>query len=95
MRRFLLISLALLLFIGVVGGAGTYVMAGKAPFLPGDWLFPVQIWSEQVWGLTFNNDATARADVLLNLLERRLDDLEAVRGTPNEWPAVADDNKCY
>ncbi len=88
MRRFLLISLALLLFIGVVAGAGAYVMASKAPFLPGDWLFPTQIWAEQVWGLTFNHDAASRADVLLNLLERRLDNLEAVRGTADEWPAL-------
>ncbi len=88
MRRFFLISFALLLFVGVVGGTATYVMAGKAPFLPGSWLFPAQLWSEQQWGLAFNVDAAERAAVFLNLLERRLDDLEASLGTEHELIAL-------
>ncbi|MCP4428031.1 MAG: hypothetical protein GY803_26395, partial [Chloroflexi bacterium] len=88
MRRFLLTALAIILFLAVVGGAGTYVVAARAPFQPGNMLYAAQLWSEQQWGLSYNRDAVNRAGTLLILLERRLDDLEAVRGTKHELLAL-------
>ena len=88
-RRILLIILAIMIFIGVVGSAGTYTVAARDPFLPGDWLFPAQIWSEQTWSLTYNDDQVQRTAILLSLLERRLDGLEALQGTNRERLALS------
>jgi len=87
-RRLLFIVVVLLIFIGIVGGASTYRLVLNAPYLPGDALFPLQLASEQLWGLGFNGDEGARAGTLLTLLARRLDDLTAVQGTPDELTAV-------
>jgi len=68
MRRILLITLAVFVFAGVVGGAGSYVVAERGPFVPGDLLFPAQWWSEQMWSLALNDDSVERAAILLNIL---------------------------
>ena len=88
LRRILLIILAIFIFLGVVGGAGTYIIAARDPFLPGDRLFPAQLWSEQTWSLTFNEDPVQRTAILLSILERRLDSLEALQGTDQEFLAL-------
>ncbi|MCB8923193.1 MAG: hypothetical protein H6662_16520 [Ardenticatenaceae bacterium] len=95
MRRLLFIAIALLIFVGIVGAAASYRLVQKAPYLPGNVLFPLQAASEQMWGLGFNGDARARADTLLVLLSRRLDDLTAVQGTPDELTAVAALDRAY
>ncbi len=87
-RRILLTILALLLFLSIVGGAVSYTIMVKAPFLPGDKLFQTQLWSEQFWYVTLTLDKTERAWLLLDLLERRIDNIEGVRGTANEMRAL-------
>ncbi|MCA9977879.1 MAG: hypothetical protein KC413_19095, partial [Anaerolineales bacterium] len=89
LRRILLIILAIFIFMGVVGAAGTYTIAARDSFIPGDRLFPAQVWSEQTWSLAFNKDQEQRAAILLAILERRLDGLEAVQGTNREMLALS------
>ncbi len=89
MRRLLLITLAILLFAGIVGGTATYSLALNAPYVPGEPLFSTQLMSERLWSLTFNTNEADRAGVLLDILARRLDDLTAVQNTPHELAAVS------
>ena len=79
MRRKYFTIAAFMIFLGIVGGAATYSMALNAPYLPGESLFSLQLASERLWGLGFNRDAKERAEALLILLARRLDEL-AVSG---------------
>jgi uncharacterized protein YjbI with pentapeptide repeats len=88
MRRLLLAILTGLLILTTIGGATSYVLARDAPYLPGHPLFAMQVWSEQIWSLTLNSDKSYRARILLTVFKRRIDDLEAVRGTAAELEAL-------
>jgi len=88
MRRLLIAVSALAIFFVIVGASVTYSLALNTPHLPGDPLYPAQLASEQFWGLALNLNKADRAGVRLNLLARRLDDLEAVQGTSNEVAAL-------
>ncbi len=89
MRRYTLIILAIVLFISIVGSTFTYSLVVNAPYIPGDGLFPVQAFSERLWGLGLNGDPSSRADVWLGILAQRIQDMAAVRGTDAEETAVA------
>ncbi|MFQ5399379.1 MAG: hypothetical protein ACE5E7_07245 [Anaerolineae bacterium] len=88
MRRLLIAVSALAIFFVIIGASVTYSLALNTPHLPGDPLYPAQLASEQFWGLALNLNKADRAGVRLNLLARRLDDLEAVQGTSNELAAL-------
>ncbi len=88
MRRLVFSFIVLFLFLTVVGGALSYNLVKKSPYLPGDALFPVQVISEHIWGEKTIFDKTQRADVLLTVLARRLDEMEAVTGVSAELVAV-------
>ena len=74
MRRFILATLAVLFFLVIIFGTIIGAVAPKA--LPGDTLYPLRLWSEQLWYVTFASDQNEQTEALLNLLERRIDDLE-------------------
>ena len=86
MRRFILATLAVLFFLVIIFGTIIGAVAPKA--LPGNTLYPLRLWSEQLWYVTFASDQNEQTEALLNLLERRIDDLEQVRGTANELGAL-------
>ena len=89
MRRFLIMTVSVVLFVGIVGGALSYNLVTSGPYLPGDFLFSLQVASERLWGLSFNNDLLSRADVWLEILAQRIQDMAAVQGTEGEETAVS------
>ncbi|GAB4266197.1 MAG: hypothetical protein Kow0080_07250 [Candidatus Promineifilaceae bacterium] len=95
MKRILIIVLLTVLFLGIAGGGGSYSLALNAPYSPGDTLYGVQLASEQLWALSFNSNPVDRANVLLELLSRRLDDLFIVVGTSNEPVALTAVDNAY
>ena len=87
MKQFVIIS-ALILFILVllITSAG-YVMATVHPFHPGNAFFPLQSFVELNRVLLTSN-RTTQANLYLDLLERRIEDLSEVTGTDNEHAAT-------
>ncbi|MCA9934742.1 MAG: hypothetical protein KC415_12495, partial [Anaerolineales bacterium] len=88
MRRLIILTLAIVLFTVTAGGAITYNLAQDGSHLPGETLFPLQVLSERMWGLGFNNDPVSRVEIWLGVLERRIANMEDVRGTDGEETAV-------
>jgi hypothetical protein len=72
----------------MAGGGVSYSLALNTPYLPGDALYGAQLASEQIWALAFNNDANSRVEILMELFNRRLDELELVLGTEFEMRAL-------
>ena len=87
MRSFLikssLVTAFLILFLLTSGIA----LAVVAPFLPGNILFPIQIFSEQKATLIYT-DPVGRSSYSLDLLERRILNLSARAGTNHELIAL-------
>jgi hypothetical protein len=87
MRVFIIkASLVTILIILLTGIAGTS-LALFGPFSPGNVLFPVQDWCEQVGAQVYAVGAS-RAGYFLTLVTRRIDDLETRIGTPYELDAL-------
>ncbi len=87
MRRFLFLTLAVLFVFGfVLISAGT-ALARSGPFHPGDRFFPLQLFAEQQqvrWPVS----RQTHAEKMLNLYERRLEDLVIRTGSPHEIQAL-------
>lgn len=88
-RRILIILLAIILFTGIVVGAVSYSVASQGPYMPGDRFFHAQINAEQLWLNQLMRAGEPRANSLLNLLERRIDNLELLLGSKNQHLALA------
>ena len=87
MRRTILLIFLALLFILTAVTAGALSVAATGPIHVGDGLYPVQDLAEQALvKLTLN--PAARANYLLNLVERRTHDLALASGKPFESAAV-------
>ncbi|MCP4416501.1 MAG: hypothetical protein GY805_07760, partial [Chloroflexi bacterium] len=89
MRRILIVVLAVVLFVDIVAGAVSYSVARSGPYLPGNRFFRAQINSEQLWFSRLVRAGEPLANSLLNLLERRVDNLEAVLDGENQRLALA------
>ena len=86
-RRILLAVSAVLLFIFIVGSALTFTFAWNGPFHPGHRLFPAQLTSEDFWRMRLIQGSQRRAVSALDLLERRVDDLEGAQDS--QWELLA------
>ncbi|MCA9947987.1 MAG: hypothetical protein KC449_31105, partial [Anaerolineales bacterium] len=89
LRRILIILLALFLFIDIVGGAVSFSVARSGPYVPGDRFFRGQTNAEQLWLNRLVRAGEPRANSLLDLLERRVDNLELLLGSANQRLALA------
>ena len=87
LRRILIILLAIILFTGIVAGAVSYSTARSGPYLPGERFFAAQTRAEQLWLNRLVRAGEPRANSLLDLLERRVDNLDAALG--GEYQLVA------
>jgi len=87
-RRILLMTLGLLLFAAIVGSATTYVLADNGRFLPGERLFHAQWSAEQFWLIRLPRASLPQAQSALQLLDRRLDNLEACQDQPCAGPTL-------
>jgi hypothetical protein len=88
LRRRLTWFLAVLTALVLTLGGALSSLALFAPFAPGDALFPLQRWTEQV-RLTLIADPIALAERRLDLVELRLMDLEYRLGTEHELTALS------
>ena len=89
LRRILIILLAVFLFISIVGGAISYSVAYTGPYVPGDRFFRAQANAEQLWLNRLVQAGEPRANSLLDLLERRVDNLELLLGSEHQHLALA------
>ncbi len=87
LKRSLTYLLLAVIVLTLAAGGAASSLAFIAPFRPGDALFPVQAGVEQL-RLALIGDPVELAGRLLDLVERRLDDLEAGLGTPGEAAAL-------
>ncbi|MBP7591870.1 MAG: cytochrome c3 family protein, partial [Chloroflexi bacterium] len=76
-RRIVLITLGVVLFLTVVGSAATYTLADNGKNLPGDKWFDTQWAAEQFWMYRMQPSSLSRAEKSLDLLSRRLDNIES------------------
>ena len=74
----LILSLLMIFMLSLTAGLA---MAELDPFHPGDALFPLQTNAEQIL-VSLTPDPTARAETLLDLLDRRTGDLERTSVSP-------------
>ena len=81
--------LAILVVVVLLSGAGLSALAVWEPQAPGEALYPLQHWVEQVRLLAIR-DKTQLAEHLLDLTELRLQDLEYRIGTPFETLALTE-----
>ena len=82
MRAFLIkASLVTILLILLLAIAGTS-LAVFGPILPGSVLYPVQDWCEQAGAQVYSTGAS-RAGYYLDLVERRIENLNTRASTPN------------
>ena len=88
LRRLLPYVLTVLIVLLLAGGAALSSLTWLAPFHPGDALFPLQYSVEQA-RLFLISDPTELAERFLDLVERRLYNLEARIGTPYELVALS------
>ncbi len=86
--RLMLRGLVAVTAMSVAAGTGFVALAWAAPFRPGDALFGLQAAAEQV-RVVFTLDPAARANLLLDLAERRAQDLAASAGTEHELTALS------
>jgi hypothetical protein len=85
--RLMLRGLVVITAVSVAAGGGFLALAWAAPFRPGDALFGLQAAAEQV-RVAFTLDPIARANLLLDLAEWRVEDLAARAGTEHELAAL-------
>ncbi|MBC8330894.1 MAG: cytochrome c3 family protein, partial [Anaerolineae bacterium] len=86
MRKFLVISILLVSLLVTLGTTAGVALAEAGPFSPGDVLFPMQHYVEQQ--AFFRPTADQRAIWFLDLMERRMTDVEAQAGTSQQAVAV-------
>ena len=87
MKRFIILASLITLLLAVLVFAAGYLMAATGPFHPGDPFFQLQSYSEQVRA-RLTNSTTSQASYRLDLIERRINDLEILAGGPNEILAL-------
>ena len=86
MRRLLvLLTLGIIAFVVLTGSI--IFLAETHPFVPGDTQYPWQQWAEQIH-VRFIGDSTRRADRLLDLVQRRIEDLLAVEDEVHQLAAA-------
>lgn len=83
MRRLLILLTTGIVFFVLISG-GIIFLAETHPFLPGSMLFPLQSWAEQIQVRL----SPEPADRLLDLLQRRIDDLAQVEGEEGQIAAA-------
>jgi hypothetical protein len=83
MRLFIISVIVILLVLGVAGIAGGSALAKTGPFLPGSPFFPIQNIAEQAQA-RLQSPAEQQTQIYFSLVERRLDNLVALTGTPRE-----------
>ena len=84
MRLFLLRVFIILGYIITLMAILGIALALYGPLHPGSTFFPIQAFSEQQFGLIYNNPVT-KADYLLNLVDRRISDLLLRAGSVHEY----------
>ena len=83
LRSFLIKSSLLTGFIILCLITSGITLAVMAPFHPGDFLFPIQDFTEQQVSIIYF-DPVSLANYGLDLLERRINDISSIAGTNNE-----------
>ncbi len=87
MRRFLILSLLLVVMLVLLMAGAGFAMSETAVFQPGDLLFPVQRFVENQ-RTSVITDPVQQSHYRIDLVEQRLVDLGALLGTPDEEQAV-------
>jgi len=87
LRRFLLLSLLLVLFLALLTGGAGYAMSEVTIFHPGNVLFPLQSFAEDQRSALIA-DPLQQATYRLSLVEQRLLDLAELKGSTGEEQAV-------
>ncbi len=88
MRRFVLASLLILLFIILLLAGSGYALAKAAVFQPGSLLFPAQRFVEHRW-MVLITDPADQAHYLIDVAGRRLEDLREIAGSTNELAGLS------
>ena len=87
MRKFVILATLIVVVTGILVVSAGWALAATGPFFPGELFYPIQSFAEQRQASLFLNH-TGHALALLNLADRRANDLNYLAGTKFELAGI-------